>query len=93
MRASRGEPAEVWLESGRPARFVWRGRMYTVIFVVDRQVDPAAAESGPGAGGTVSDAGGTECWRVEATPERNLPPVLYDLCRDLASGRWLLSRS
>jgi hypothetical protein len=88
MRGFRGEPVEVWLRSGRPARFVWRGRMHTVMFVLDRQVTPAATPADPaGSGGE-----GCECWRVEATPERSVPPATYELCRDLASGRWLLSR-
>jgi hypothetical protein len=101
MHGIRGEPVEVWLRNDRPARFVWRGRMHTVIFVLDRQItptatpadaDPAAkdpAASGPAATGTA----GTECWRVEATPERSVPPATYELCRNLASGRWLLSRA
>jgi len=89
MRGMRGEPVEVWLRNERPARFVWRGRLYTVIFVLDRQVTPAAAiEAEPAA----SEAEGSECWRVEATPARSVPPANYELCRDLASGRWLLSR-
>ncbi|HUB39334.1 MAG TPA: DUF6504 family protein [Streptosporangiaceae bacterium] len=102
MRGIRGEPVEVWLRNGRPARFVWRGRMHTVMFVLDKQVtpastvadpastvaDPAPAADGPAAGGT----GGSECWRVEATPERSVPSATYQLCRDLVSGRWLLSR-
>ena len=112
MRGIRGEPVEVWLRNGRPARFVWRGRMYTVMFVLDRQITPAAtpadadadpagsdpaaspAANGPAAGGPAADSTeGSECWRVEATPERSVPPVTYELCRNLASGRWLLSRA
>ena len=114
MRGIRGEPVEVWLRSGRPARFVWRGRMHTVIFVLDRQVRPAAMPADPGPGGPstsgtpasdtatssaatsgspASGGEGTECWRVEATPGRSVPPATYELCRDLASGRWLLSRA
>ena len=106
MRGIRGEPVEVWLRDGRPARFVWRGRMYTVMFVLDRQVAPAAtaadsdpAASGPASSGNAnsgtekSGAGGSEYWRVEATPERSVPPATYELCRDVASGRWRLSRS
>ncbi|HEY2075420.1 MAG TPA: DUF6504 family protein [Streptosporangiaceae bacterium] len=116
MRGIRGEPVEVWLRNGRPARFVWRGRMHTVMFVLDRQVRPAAtpadadpappgpassgqatggpATSGPASSGTATNStGGCECWRVEATPERSVPPATYELCRDLASGRWRLSRS
>jgi hypothetical protein len=26
----------VWLRDGKPARFVWRGRLYTVLAVLDR---------------------------------------------------------
>jgi hypothetical protein len=99
MRGIRGEPVEVWLRSGRPARFVWRGRMHTVIFVLDRQVRPAATPADPGPGGAAasgpaaSGTEGSECWRVEATPGRSVPPATYELCHDLASGRWLLSRA
>jgi hypothetical protein len=124
MRGIRGEPVEVWLRNGRPARFVWRGRMHTVIFVLERQVRPAATAADPGpsgpasSGSATSDAAtssaaasgqessgqessgqessgtaGSECWRVEATPGRSVPPATYELCRDLASGRWLLSRA
>lgn len=96
MRGIRGEPVEVWLRNGRPARFVWRGRMYTVMFVLDRQVTPVAtpADPDPAASGIAdSGTGGSECWRIEATPERSVPSATYELCRDLASGRWRLSRS
>jgi hypothetical protein len=99
MRGIRGEPVEVWLRSGRPARFVWRGRMHTVIFVLERQVRPAATAADPGpsgaesSGSPTSGTAGSECWRVEATPGRSVPPATYELCRDLASGRWLLSRA
>jgi hypothetical protein len=29
-----GEPVEVWLRDGKPVRFVWRGRLYTVLAVL-----------------------------------------------------------
>jgi hypothetical protein len=94
MRGIRGEPVEVWLRSGRPARFVWRGRMHTVIFVLDRQLKPAATPADPATSGpATSGTEGSECWRVEATPGRSVPPATYELCRDLSSGRWLLSRA
>ena len=85
MRGIRGEPVEVWLRSDRPARFVWRGRMYTVMFVLDGPATPDDPLTG--------DGDQSECWRVEATPERSVPPATYELCRDVASGRWLLSRA
>ncbi len=89
MRGIRGEPVEVWLRDGRPARFVWRGRMHTVIFVLERWVTLAATPDD----GATAGAGGTERWRLEAAPERSVPPATYELCRDLASGRWLLWRA
>ncbi len=91
MRGIRGEPVEVWLRHDRPARFVWRGRMYTVMFVLDRRVTPAAA---PADLASPADplAGGHECFRVEATPERTLPPATYELCHDLMTDRWSLTR-
>jgi hypothetical protein len=100
MRGNLGEPVEVWLRDGTPARFVWRGRRYTVMFVVDRHFVPAAPlvtpdgppvepTAGMGAAGT---GAGSDCWRVEATPERTLPPATYELCHDLAADRWSLSR-
>jgi hypothetical protein len=94
MRGIRGEPVEVWLRHDRPARFVWRGRMYTVMFVLDRRLTPGAApaEQDDPASLTDSAAGGRECWRVEATPERTMPPTTYELCHDLIADRWSLSR-
>lgn len=102
MRAIRGEPVEVWLRDGRPARFVWRGRLYTVMFLVDWSLappidlaaadppaaDPAEAES------AAADAtpGGREYWLIEATPERSVPPARYQLRHDLISDQWSLSR-
>jgi len=105
MRANLGEPVEVWLRDGTPARFVWRGRRYTVMFVLDRHFVPAAPSVSsdpplisPDAPLVSPDAepagagGGNDCWRVEATPERTLPPARYELCHDLVADRWLLSR-
>lgn len=82
MRGIRGEPVDVWLRNERPARFVWRGRLYTVIFVLDWRLAPARTPDNPG----------RECWRVEASPGRAIPAARYELCRDPAAGRWTLSR-
>jgi hypothetical protein len=93
MRGSGGEPVEVWLGDGRPARFVWRGRMYTVMFVLDRFVlDRHMTPAGPPADQAAALGDGRECWRVEATPERVMPPTMFELCHDLAADRWTLSR-
>jgi hypothetical protein len=77
------EPVEVWERDGRPVRFSWRGRIYTVIFVRDRWLVEA---------GSASDAvAGSEWWRVEATPVRGVPPALYELCHEPAADQWSLS--
>jgi len=76
MNGNHGEPVEVWLRQGKPARFGWRGRMYTVLFALDMR--PASEQ---------------ECWQVEATPVRTVPPATYELCRDTDTGRWSLSRA
>jgi hypothetical protein len=81
------EPADVWLHDGKPARFVWRGRLYAVLIVVEQ---PAAGAAEPGTGARKSAR--YELWRVEASPEKNVPAVVYELRRDIQTGRWLLSR-
>jgi hypothetical protein len=112
----RSEPAEVWLVNGRPARFVWRERLFTVLSILERpavEADEAHQRGRPdhevpqddGAGhddeairqeGDVArDADGDtwRCWRVTAAAGRNVPPSIYRLCQDTATGRWLLSRT
>ncbi len=86
MRPIRGEPVEVWQRHGKPARFVWRGRIYTVLFVRDRRTVPEPAEDS-------GEPGNRECWLVEATPERAVPASIFELCYDAAAERWTLSRS
>jgi hypothetical protein len=71
------EPVEVWLIDGKPARFVWRGRLYSILAVLGRRT------AAPGAG---------EVWRVRAAPGKNVPPSTYELSHDPAQGRWRLSR-
>lgn len=89
MRGIRCEPVEVWLRHGRPARFVWRGRMYTVMFVLDRRMAPGAVPAQP----DDRPRGDREYWLVEATPERVVPPTTYELCHDIDADRWSLSRT
>jgi Family of unknown function (DUF6504) len=72
------EPVEVGLRGGRPARFVWRGRLYAVLQVLEHEVAERPA--------------GREVWRVVASPGENVPPVVYELQHDWRTGRWLLSR-
>jgi len=85
-----GDPVEVWVTDGRPVRFVWRGRLYSVRRVLEhwvttrdwwREQQPEAPDEATGE---------REFWRVEATPEREVG--VYELRHDTATGTWLLSR-
>ena len=88
MTSIHGEPVEVWLRNERPARFVWRGRMFTVLYVRDKRTQPAQQRpDGDGAAAFI------ECWLVDATPVRGLPATAYELCFDAGLDRWSLSRS
>lgn len=86
-----GEPVEVQTrEDGhRPARFVWRARVYAVHAVAEhwvvnrewwREDDPSTAQPE------------LEFWRVEASPGRGRPLGIYELRRDVAVGTWTLRR-
>ena len=86
MRRIRGEPVEVWVRQGRPARFVWRGRLHTVLFVLDKRNSPAPPLTDP------SDPG-QEYWVVEATAQRAVAATTYELCHELSTDRWTLSRN
>jgi hypothetical protein len=74
----RTEPAEVWLADGRPARFGWRGRLYTVLAILER---PALADATGGAAGQQDSATGgpgvpsVPNSEVLSTPEHEVPPT------------------
>jgi len=92
----RWEPVEVWLIDGKPARFVWRERLYAVLSILERP--PAEPEAHPPNGhGHEREPHNTapvlwSCWKVAASVGRNVPANLYRLCQDAAADRWLLSR-
>jgi len=85
-----GEPVDVRLQDGKPARFVWRGRLFTVLVVLDRWMTSRewwiARHPDPGAPAE------REFWRVEAVPERTPNSGIYDLCFDWSGGHWHLIR-
>jgi hypothetical protein len=85
-----GEPVDVWVRDGRPARFCWRGRLYTVLGVQERWLVSSQwwqrREREPG------DPADHEFWRVEAAPGRGAPAATYELRRDTGAGTWLLAR-
>ena len=83
-----GEPVQVHARpDGRPVRFVWRSRLYTVRAIFEHWVinrewwrDPAAEP------GQLE----LEFWRVEAAPGRDMTPGVYELRQDLVTGAWTL---
>jgi Family of unknown function (DUF6504) len=86
-----GEPVNVQArDDGRPVRFVWRGRLYTVRAILEHWVvnrewwhDPEAEPGRPE----------LEFWRVEAAPGQGLPAEVYELRRDVATDAWTLRLS
>jgi len=84
VSAVRPEPVQVQLIDDRPARFVWRGRLYTVLSVIERPGEqPAEHDHRPGE---------WRCWRVTASPGKNVPAVPFRLCQEPSTDRWELTR-
>ncbi|HET9895589.1 MAG TPA: DUF6504 family protein [Streptosporangiaceae bacterium] len=99
MNAGRAEPVQVQLQDGRPTRFVWRERLYTVLAIVERPGEAAAAAA---ASEWAQDQDSHDhepaarrdwqCWRVSASPGKNVPATGFRLCHDAATDRWILTR-
>lgn len=85
-----GEQVDVSLRGGKPARFAWRGQLYTVLAVRDRWV--STPEGLPAAGGGPLP-GARQFWLVEALVGRDAPARSYELRQETATGEWLLSRA
>jgi len=93
-----GEPVQVQARrDGRPLRFVWRSRLYTVRailehWVINREWWRDRREPGdpgdPGAPGPGQPE--LEFWRVEAAPGAGMTPGVYELRREVATGTWTL---
>jgi hypothetical protein len=92
-----GEPVNVQArDDGRPARFVWRGRLYTVRailehWVINREWWQAPEEPmPPGDPGSEPGHPELEFWRVEASSGQGLAAAVYELRRDVATSAWTL---
>jgi Family of unknown function (DUF6504) len=75
----RSEPAEVWLADGRPARFGWRGRLYTVLAILDRP---------PATGGEDRATAGREDHAVIGHQDPALPGRDHQSGAGHAAGDW-----
>ena len=88
-----GEPADVRArDDGRPVRFVWRSRLYTVRAILEHWVISREWWRDPGQPGQPARPGQPELefWRVEAAPGQGMPPGVYELRHDLVTGAWTL---
>ena len=87
-----GEPVRVQTrEDGRPARFVWRGRLYAVRSVLEHWVINREWWRDPGPAGQAA-LPELRFWRVEASAGRGLPSGVYELRLDVAADTWSLRR-
>jgi Family of unknown function (DUF6504) len=89
-----GEPVNVQArDDGRPVRFVWRGRLYTVRAILEHWIinrewwqDAEAPEDLRVEPGQPE----LEFWRVEAAPGPGLTAGVYELRRNVATDAWTL---
>jgi hypothetical protein len=91
MSRTYGEPVNVQArEDGRPARFVWRGRLYTVRAIEEHWIITRPRQPDPGS--SVADPGqpDVEFWRVHASPGPGVTSVIYELRREAATNSWTL---
>ncbi|HEX5188218.1 MAG TPA: DUF6504 family protein [Streptosporangiaceae bacterium] len=95
MSGVRSEPVDVWVVDGRPARFVWRERLYTVLAILERPpAQPAAHDQDAREENDPEGAQRTwRWWKVTASSGRNVPANIYLLCQDPSTGRWQLTRN
>jgi Family of unknown function (DUF6504) len=92
------EPVDVGVQDGRPTRFVWRGRLYTVLGVLDHWV--ISREWWKQQNPDLDTPAEREFWRIEASPGRSAEASpgrsaragTYELRHDLATGQWILAR-
>lgn len=86
-----GEPVNVQArDDGRPARFVWWGRLYTVRAILEHWIISREWWQDAGAPGPEPGQLELEFWRVEASPGQGMAAAVYELRREAASGGWLL---
>jgi hypothetical protein len=89
---------DVGISDGRPTRFVWRGRLYTVLGVLDHWV--ISREWWKQQNPDLDTPAEREFWRIEASPGRSAEASpgrsaragTYELRHDLATGQWILAR-
>ena len=90
MNHAYGEPVDVQSrEDGRPTRFVWRGRLYTVLAIVEHWVINREWWQQPEDEPRLPEL---VFWRVEASPGPAMTAGVYELRREADTGSWTLRR-
>lgn len=84
-----GDPVEVWMVDGRPARFVWQGRLYTVLRVLEHWV--TTRDWWRARHPDADEPAARDFWQVEATSDERAG--VYELRHDGATGEWMLCRA
>jgi hypothetical protein len=85
-----GEPVNVRArEDGRPTRFVWRGRLYTVCAILEHWIVNREWWRAPGAEPAQPEL---EFWRIEAASGPGMTAGVYELRREAATDAWTLRR-
>lgn len=83
-----GEPVDVQVrDDGRPTRFVWRSRLYTVRAILEHWVINGERAHEPGSGPGQPEL---EFWQVEAAPGPGTTAGVYELRREAATNSWTL---
>jgi Family of unknown function (DUF6504) len=91
MSGMYGEPVNVQArDDGRPVRFVWRGRLYTVRAILEHWVINREWWQDPQPPGSEPGQPELEFWRVEAAPGQGITAGVYELRRDAAADAWTL---
>jgi Family of unknown function (DUF6504) len=91
MNRAYGEPVYVQArDDGRPSRFVWRGRLYTVRAILEHWVISREWWQDPGSVPVEPGQPELEFWRVEAAPGPGLTAGVYELRREAATNAWTL---
>jgi hypothetical protein len=79
------EPVNVQARfDGRPTRFVWRYRLYTVRAILEHWVTAEEAQDPRSEPGQPE----LEFWRVEAAPGPGTTAAVYELRREAATSAW-----
>jgi hypothetical protein len=88
MNRTYGEPVNVQARSdGRPSRFIWRSRLYSVRAILEHWVINREWWREPGGEPGQPEL---EFWRVQASLGPGMTAGVYELRRDAVTGTWTL---